>query len=131
MRRRWTPRLVAAAAALLFGLWGLSWNLPNRQRLAWVLPPGLDTPEFRQNLEQSWKDMHRMLGPNLMLVSEELTNFAGLQLVAAPWKEPPQILVNCIRSFYLRSAHDDEQTFLILFSKMNPKRLDFKPRMFL
>lgn len=120
-----------SACAGFFGLWGIGWNLPSKERLGWILPPGLDTPAFHKELQESWTRMHRMLGDNLVLASQELTSFSGLQRVPSGWKTPPPVLLNCIRSFYLRSAHDDEQTFLILLSKMDPRRLDFRPRMFL
>ncbi|HAH05642.1 MAG TPA: hypothetical protein DCM05_03805, partial [Elusimicrobia bacterium] len=129
-----SPSLQVLALALLTlgaGFWGLGWTLPSKQRLAWLLPAGLDNPEFHKSLQESWRKMHESLGENLMIASQELTSFQGLQQVPGGWKEPPPLLVNCVRSFYLRSAHDDEQTFLILFSKMRPKQLDFRPRMYL
>lgn len=131
MRASVKARLAPAAAALALGLWGLGWGLPSRERLGWVLPPGLDSPAFHARLEAGWRAMHERLGPNLMIASQELTNFSGLQKTRAGWKEPPEVLLNPVRSFYLRSAHDDEQSFLLVLSRMRPRRLDFHPRLFL
>jgi hypothetical protein len=134
MRLVENPRFQAgcvAALALCFGLWGLGWQLPSRERLSWVLPPGADTPEARASLEESWRRMHASLGEDLMIASQDATSFKGLQAAPSGWVRPPEVLVNSVRSFYLRSAFDDEQTFLILFSKMRPRELDFRPRMYL
>ncbi|MFA6029897.1 MAG: glycosyltransferase family 39 protein [Elusimicrobiota bacterium] len=122
---------LVSAAVLSLGLWGIGWLLPSRAHLAWTLPPGLDTPSFHAELQESWKRMHAALGENLMLASQEATSFQGLQSAPGGWTKPPAILLNPIRSFYLRSAHDDEQTFLLLFAKMKPRQLDFRPRMYL
>ncbi|HEX4049241.1 MAG TPA: hypothetical protein VH309_15445, partial [Elusimicrobiota bacterium] len=40
------------------------------------------------------------------------------------------LLLNSARSFYLRSAHEDEQTFLIILSRMRPRRLQLNPHLF-
>ncbi|MBI5245167.1 MAG: hypothetical protein HY922_16005 [Elusimicrobia bacterium] len=131
LRRPAVEILALAALTLAFGLWGIGWDLPSKERLDWVLPPGLDGPQFHRSLQESWKRMHEMLGENPLIVSQELTSFSGIQRIQGGWKTPPPLLVNPVRSFYLRSAHDDEQTFLLLFSKMRPKQLDFRPRMYM
>ena len=124
-------RAALAALTLFFGLWGIRWCLPSKERAALILPPGLDTPAFHHELQESWTRMHAALGENLMTASQELTNFQGLQTTRAGWAYPPDLLQNPVRSFYLRTGHDDEQTFLLLFGKMRPKSLDFRPRMYL
>ncbi|MEK7742759.1 MAG: hypothetical protein AAB578_00075, partial [Elusimicrobiota bacterium] len=124
-------RAALVALTLFFGLWGIRWSLPSKERVALILPPGLDTPAFHHELQESWARMHAALGENLMTASQELTNFQGLQRTEAGWKTPPDLLLNPVRSFYLRTGHDDEQTFLLLFGKMRPRSLDFRPRMYL
>lgn len=120
-----------AGVGLLLGLWGIRWGLPSAERTRRVLPPGLDTPAFHQRLTDTWVEMHKRLGQNLMINPASSWNFSGVQRLPAGWKEPPAIMVDPVRSFYLRSAHDDEQTFLIILSRMKPLKLDLHPHMFI
>jgi hypothetical protein len=120
----------AAVLALGLGLWGLSWGLPSRAVLDQVLPPGLDTPQFLEQLSSSWQSMHARLGENLMLNPHSFHDFDGVVRVPAGWTTPPPALVNTARSFHLRSGHEDEQTVLIMLSRLNPLRLQLNPHFF-
>ena len=124
------PGLIAGLA-LALGLCGIRWGLPSRERLERVTPPGLSTPEYRQKLMDSWSKMHESFGSDIMVsASSWNAPFTGVQHVAPGWTEPPQILENSIRSFFLRSAHEDEQSFLIILSRMRPWRFELNPHLF-
>ncbi|MBI5624984.1 MAG: hypothetical protein HY924_14505 [Elusimicrobia bacterium] len=116
---------------LILGLLGVTWTLPSKERMAAVLPPGADTPALHQRLTESWAGMHRKLGINLMLNPEAMWRLPGVQSCAPGWTSPPDLLLNPIRSFFVRSGHDDEQSFLIVLSRMKPRQLDFHPHMFI
>ncbi len=120
--------LTALAACL--GLCGITWGLPSRARVALVMPAGLDNQEFHKELENSWVKMHARLGANLMLNPEAYATFAGVERFEAGWSFPPAGLINSVRSFYTRSAHEDEQTNLLVLSRMKPRNLDFNPHFF-
>lgn len=115
---------------LAFGLWGVSWGLPGPERLARVLPPGLDGPAFHQELASSWSAMHQALGENLMVNPKSFGSFTGVIETPAGWKTPPKELLNSYRSFYLRSEHEDEQTILLALSRMKPRKLQFNPHLY-
>ncbi|MCM2303681.1 MAG: hypothetical protein NDJ72_03210 [Elusimicrobia bacterium] len=115
---------------LTLGLYGIRWGLPGPERLARVLPPGLDGPAFQQELASSWAALHQVLGANLMINPEASGTFTGVVVTPAGWKVPPKELLNSYRSFYLRSEHEDEQSILLGLSRMRPKRLQFNPHLF-
>lgn len=119
-----------ALLGLTLGLWGIRWGLPGPQRLARVMPPGLDGPAFRQELADSWSRMHQDLGENLMINVKSFGTFTGVVEIPPGWKTPPKELLNSYRSFYVRSEHEDEQSILLALSRMKPKRLQFKPHLF-
>ena len=130
-RSPYWPALLAGLA-LALGLCGLRWGLPSRGRLERVLPPGLDTPEFQGELVRSWSRMHESFGPDIMLSPASWpSGITGVQRVVPGWTRPPAILENSVRSFYVRSAHEDEQTFLIVLSRMRPWRLELNPHLFI
>ncbi|MBI4062099.1 MAG: hypothetical protein HY403_11810 [Elusimicrobia bacterium] len=125
----------AFAAALTFlglalGLWGIRWGLPGPQRLARVMPPGLDAPAFHEELTDSWLKMHRDLGENMMVNPKSFDTFSGVVDTPAGWKTPPKALLNSYRSFYLRSEHEDEQSFLLALSRVRPRQLQFRLHLF-
>lgn len=125
----WPALLCALALGL--GLYGLHWGLPSRARLDRVLPPGLDTPQFRTELMDSWSKMHAGYGTDIMLSTQAWSaGVAGERRAAPGWTRPPALLENSVRSFYLRSAHEDEQTFMIVLSRMRPWRLQLDPKLF-
>jgi len=129
-RRLLRPALLAGLA-LALGLWGLRWGLPSRERIQRVLPPGADTPEFRARLQSSWASLHDSFGSDIMVSTESwAAPFRGVQNIPPGWTEPPPLLLNSARSFYLRSAHEDEQSFLIILSRMRPWRLELNPHLF-
>lgn len=119
-----------AALGLALGLWGIGWGLPDRAKLARVLPPGLDNPQFHQELVDSWAAMHKRLGVNLMLNPDAIVSFRGVVKAPAGWTKPPEVLMNSVRSFHIRSAHEDEQTMLLMLSRLKPKKLQLNPHMF-
>lgn len=126
-------KALAPALALLgltLGLWGIRWGLPGPQRLARVMPPGLDGPVFQKELADSWSKMHQDLGENLMLNPKSFSTFTGVVETPAGWKTPPPELLNSYRSFYVRSEHEDEQSILLALSRMKPRQLQFRPHMF-
>ncbi|MDD5301857.1 MAG: hypothetical protein PHS14_02005 [Elusimicrobia bacterium] len=127
-RKAAAPALVLLGLAL--GLWGIRWGLPGPQRLARVLPPGLDGPAFQKELADSWSAMHQDLGENLMVNPKSFGTFTGIVETPAGWKTPPKELLNSYRSFYIRSEHEDEQSILLALSRMRPLRLQFKPHLF-
>jgi hypothetical protein len=117
--------------ALGLGLFGLRWGLPSRARLDRVMPPALTTQAYRTTLIDSWSKMHEAFGSDIMTSTASwAAPFTGVQRVAAGWTEPPLLLQNSMRSFYLRSAHEDEQTSLIVLSRMRPWRLELNPHLF-
>jgi hypothetical protein len=85
---------------------------------------------FHHQLEDSWKKLHGRLGENLMLNPDSFGTFENILDVPAGWGEPPAVLHNAIRSFHVRSVHDDEQTLLLAISKMRPQRLELNPHFF-
>ena len=123
-------RVLLAAFGLALGGWGLGWGLPSRERLDLVMPPGLAGPDFGRLLSDSWKAMHQRLGENLMLNPEAWKSFSGVRKTPAGWKTPPEVLLNSYRSFHVRSAHEDEQTMLIILSRMRPWKFEFHHHMF-
>lgn len=126
-------KALPAALVLLglsLGLWGIRWGLPGPERLARVLPPGLDGPAFHQALADSWSALHRGLGENLMVNPKSFGSFTGVVEVPAGWKTPPPELLNSYRSFYVRSEHEDEQSILLALSRMKPRQLQFNPHLF-
>ncbi|MBI2790057.1 MAG: hypothetical protein HYX59_15405 [Elusimicrobia bacterium] len=128
-----SPKPLYAGVVLLglaLGLWGIRWGLPGPERLARVLPPGLDGPAFQQELASSWATMHQGLGENLMVNPKSFGTFTGIVETPAGWKTPPKELLNSYRSFYLRSEHEDEQTILLALSRMKPQRLQLNPHLF-
>jgi len=127
-RRALAPGIALLGLAL--GLWGIRWGLPGPERLARIMPPGLDGPAFHQTLAESWSRMHQSLGENLMLNPRSFDSFTGAVEIPAGWKTPPAPLLNSYRSFYVRSEHEDEQSILLALSRMKPKQLQFKPNLF-
>lgn len=123
-------RVLLAAFGLALGGWGLKWGLPSRERLDLVMPPGLAGPAFGRILSDSWKAMHERLGANLMLNPEAWKSFSGVRNTPAGWTTPPEVLLNSYRSFHVRSAHEDEQTMLIILSRMRPWKFEFHHHMF-
>ncbi|MFH2202526.1 MAG: glycosyltransferase family 39 protein [Elusimicrobiota bacterium] len=115
---------------LLLGLSGIRWGIPEDGRLRRILPPGLHGPQFHAELISAWEDIHRRLGPNLMLNPESFATFSQVQDAPAGWQKPPRFLYNAVRSFHVRSVHDDEQSVFLALSKMRPRRLDFNPHFF-
>lgn len=125
----WPALLCAPALAL--GLCGIHWGLPSRARLDRVLPPGLESAEFRQSLLDSWTKLHKSFGADIMVSAQSwAAPFTGVERVAPGWARTPDLLQNSVRSFYLRSAHEDEQSFLIILSRMRPWRLEMNPHLF-
>lgn len=114
---------------LSLGLWGIGWGLPSSALVEKVFPP-LDAPEFRETLISSWQGMHRRLGENLMLNPRSFDEYDGAVSVMGGWDIPPEILWGSARSFHIRSEHEDEQTILIMLSKLKPHRLELNPHMF-
>jgi hypothetical protein len=127
---RLRPALLAGLG-LALGLWGIRWGLPSRARLEKVLPPGARTPHYQEHLMASWSSLHESFGSDIMVSTESwAAPFSGVQRVMPGWTEPPALLLNSARSFYLRSAHEDEQSFLIVLSRMRPWRLELNPHLF-
>jgi hypothetical protein len=124
------PRRGVVALGLLLGLWGLRWGLPDRARLDRVLAPGSDGPALHEALAQSWVKLHERLGPNLMNNPESYATFTGVERVKAGWTEPPELMLNSLRSFYVRSSYEDEQSALLALSRMRPRQLNFNPHLF-
>ena len=127
-RKTVAPALILLG--LVLGLWGIRWGLPGAARLARVMPPGLDGPEFRAKLADSWSAMHQELGENLVSNPKAFGTFSGVVDTPAGWKTPPKELLNSYRSFYVRSEHEDEQTILLALSRMKPRKLEFRSHMF-
>ena len=128
-----SSKALAAGVVLLglaFGGWGIRWGLPGPERLARVLPPGLDGPAFHQELADSWSAMHQSLGENLMVNPRSFGSFTGIIETPSGWTTPPKELLNSYRSFYIRSEHEDEQSILLALSRMKPRRLEFNPHLF-
>lgn len=123
-------RTAVVLAGALVGFWGLRWGLPDRARLDRVLAPGADGPALHETLANSWAKLHAKLGPNLMNNPESYATFEGVQTVKAGWTAPPDILLNSLRSFYVRSAYEDEQSALLALSRMRPRELNFNPHLF-
>ncbi len=123
-------RAALVVLGLTLGLYGIRWGLPSPERLARVMPPGLDGPAFQKELADSWAVLHKTLGANLMINPEASGTFTGVVVTPAGWKYPPNELLNSYRSFYLRSEHEDEQSILLGLSRMKPKRLEFNPHLF-
>ncbi|MBI4678721.1 MAG: hypothetical protein HY748_14170 [Elusimicrobia bacterium] len=124
---------LAAALAMLgcaLGSWGLRWGLPDSRRIERVLPPGMDPAALHRQLADSWTAMHKKLGDNLMLSPEAFKPFSGVERIKPGWTWPPPVLMNSVRSFHLRSGHDDEQTWLIILSRMKPWKGDLRTHMF-
>jgi len=120
-----------AAMALSLGLWGLGWCLPGRARLEEVLPAGLDSPSSRALLESSWRALYAKLGENMLLHPDVFSyGFEDGDSAAPGWTAPPPLLRNSIRSFYLRSGHEDESDILVALSRLRPLRLDLNPRIY-
>lgn len=115
---------------LFLGLWGIRWGLPGRERLARVMPPGLDGPEFLQRLADSWSQMHKELGEDLLANPNSFNGVLGVVDVPAGWKTPPPPLLASYRSFYVRSENEDEQSVLLMLSRMKPHKLQMNPHVF-
>lgn len=124
------PRTALILLGAAVGMWGLRWGLPDRARLDRVLAPGMDTPALHERLASSWAKMHERLGPNLMNNPESFATFTGVERVKPGWSDPPDILLNSLRSFYVRSAYEDEQSALLALSRMRPRQLNFNPHLF-
>jgi len=126
---RWTAAI--AALSLAIGLFGLRWGLPSRARLERVLAPGLDTPESHARLIEAWSKLQESFGPDIMTSTVAWTPpYRGVQRVAPGWTQPPPLLQNSVRAFYIRTAHEDEQSFLIVLSRMRPWRLELNPHLY-
>jgi len=124
------PRTALILLAASLGFWGLRWGLPARARLDRVLEPGADGPALHELLASSWAKMHERLGPNLMNNPESYATFSGVERVKPGWRVPPDIMLNSLRSFYVRSAYEDEQSALLALSRMRPRQLNFNPHLF-
>ncbi|MBI4422557.1 MAG: hypothetical protein HY554_02450 [Elusimicrobia bacterium] len=120
-----------AALGLGLGLWGIGWGLPNEDRLRRVLPPEHRTEAFHRALADSWTALHRRLGQNLMTNPEAWSaHFSGVARSEAGWTQPPEVLANSLRSFFIRSEQEDEQSTLLALSRMRPRSLQFNPHLF-
>lgn len=128
--RETVARAALAAAAFALGLSGLHWGLPDRERILRVLPAEADTPAFRERMANAWKELHRRLGPNLMINPDAWISLRGTPRVPAGWREPPDALLGPYRSFYIRSALEDEQSNLLALSRLKPWRLELNPHLF-
>ncbi len=124
------PRTALIVLGVIMGLWGLRWGLPDRARIDRILVPGMDGPALHERMSNSWIKMHERLGPNLMNAPESFATFSGIERVKPGWSEPPEILLNSIRSFYVRSSYEDEQSALLALSRMRPLQLNFNPHLF-
>lgn len=107
----------------------MGWGLPSRALVERVFP-GLDSPEFHEKLSGSWRQLHARLGQNLMLNPRSYDEFDGALRVLGGWDIPPEILWGPARAFHIRSEHEDEQTALIMISKLKPHKLELNPHMF-
>lgn len=120
---RQTAALLSAGLAV--GLYGMTWGLPSAARLDTLLSPELrNDARLVARLDESYKRLYEKLDANQRLpvdVPEERVS------VPAGWKFPPDVLLNSIRSFLIRSENPDEQKTLSQLARMKPSRLDFEP----
>lgn len=122
------PWMLPAALALAFGGWGMGWQLPSKDRLERVFPPGLDSPDFRQRLHSSWGALRARMGPASLLSPDAYSQgFDRMVSVPAGWEDPPDALLNTIRSQYLRSGSWDEPNILHGLSQIKPHKLKINP----
>jgi len=118
------------AAGLVLSLTGIRWGLPSTPRVERILPPGVFGPELHERLQSSWEKIHKRIGVNLMLSRASFSALEGSRDVEPGWKTPPAVMLDSIRSFHVRTAHDDEQTLLLVLSRMRPRRLQLHPHFF-
>jgi hypothetical protein len=128
IRKAVRPFLILLGLGL--GLWGIRWGLPGPERLAAVMPPGLDGPVFQKELADTWSAMYKAFGENATISPLASHLFTGVVEIPAGWTTPPQELLNSYRSFYVRSEQEDEQSILISLSHMKPRQLDFRTHQF-
>lgn len=124
-------RVLIALGAVALSTWGLGWCLPDRARLERVLPPGTDTPAFREALAGGWADLNKRLGPDIILNPESFSyGFKERAEIAPGWTEVPEVLRNSARSYYLRSGHEDEPNLLRAVGRLRPTLEGLNPRIY-
>lgn len=117
----WAVVLAAAAA----GSWGLTWGLPGRERLLQLMPAErADDPVLHRSLAEGRTELYRSLEAAGRLPVDYITEAVR---IPGGWTTPPERLRNSYRSYFLRTAHPDEQKTLTYLAHMKPRRLDFEP----
>ena len=99
--------------AFCFGLWGLGWGLPSRERLDLFLNASQRNPEFYSELERARTDRYEKMGGNP-------SAYAGRLLQQGVIFDPPANPLHCFSSFILRTHDADEQATLVMISRLNP-----------
>lgn len=94
------------------------------------MPPGLDGPEFRGQLADSWSAMHKELGEDLLANPNSFNGVLGVVETPAGWKTPPKPLLGSYRAFFLRSENEDEQSVMLMLSRLKPHKLQLNPHVF-
>lgn len=126
------PIAVSAALAAFLALWGLSWGLPDEARVRRVLPGETLTPAFAAKLAATWRERQAAIGSDPLKRESgwQDLGFEGEAVVEPGWTEPPELLLNSSRSFFVRSAFEDESNVLMGLARIKPHRLEFNPKLY-
>lgn len=120
---------LSVALALGLGLCGIDWGLPGPDRFGAMPQRVRGDALFAKRLSEAWSSLyegiersHEALEPE-----EPVTYVKGVEVVDGGWSWPPDVLLNSLRSFLLRTQHPDEQKSFVVLSRMRPWDRDFKP----
>lgn len=103
----------AIGLAVLFGLWGLSWGLPSKERAALFLKPENQTPAFYQTLEKHRNETYERMGLN------PIAHYGRQSRAGKTYEDKPDPLA-VYSGFLVRTHHGDEQQALVMLSRLNP-----------
>lgn len=107
------PLAAIALIALTFGAWGMNWGLPSEKRAGYFLDSSQRTSSFYAEIDKARSDRYEKTGANVAAYAGRLSR----QGVAF---DPPTDIRLCYSSFLLRSHDADEQTTLVMVSRLNP-----------
>ncbi|OGR89188.1 MAG: hypothetical protein A2992_10035 [Elusimicrobia bacterium RIFCSPLOWO2_01_FULL_59_12] len=115
---------VAVCLAFVFGVWGLSWGLPSKERADLFLKPDLRTPEFFLRVEKNRDDIYDKISLN------PISHYGRMARAGKSYTDTSFNLLSVYSSFLVRTHHGDEQQALVMLFRLNPRQGKWYPYTF-